>query len=130
MVMDLFVEVLDPEIEISRAKHIHNPRDLRFPRKGPSHAPAPTADHTLLASLLIGVPQSPEMTLAEIQKLTLLDAAQSSSMMRINRIQNMRHPNLRQHAVPRSKNLTNHVRPASSQSACCLIWTYHVPAIR
>ena len=103
MVMDLFVEVLDPEIEISLAKHIHSPRDLRFPRKRPTHAPALTVDHTLLASLLIGVPQSPEMKLAEIQKLTLLDAAQSSSMMRINRIQNMRHPNLRQLRSPDPK---------------------------
>ena len=58
-----------------------------------------------------GVPQTPEMALAEAKKLFRFNTTQASRPMRADRIHDTRHPNLRQHAVLRSKNRTNHVLP-------------------
>ena len=75
------------------------------------YPPAPTVNQPILPALLESVAQAPEMALAEPKKLARFDTTQASRPMRSNRIQNTRHPNLRQHAVLRSKNRTNHVLP-------------------
>jgi hypothetical protein len=51
------------------------------------------------------------MTLAHPKKLASLNTTQTLRTMRPERIQNTRHPNLRQHAILRSKNRTNHLLP-------------------
>jgi hypothetical protein len=76
-----------------------------------THPPAATVEQTILPALLESIPQTPEMALAEPKKLYRFDPTQASRTMRTDRIQNARHPNLRQHVGLRSKNRTNHLLP-------------------
>ena len=108
---DLLVEVFDPKVEITGTEHLRHPCGLRFVSCSGAHPSAPTVDQPILPAILKGVPQTPEMALAEAKKLSRFNTAQASRPMRTDRIQNTRHPNLRQHAVLRSKNRTNHVLP-------------------
>ena len=108
---DLLVEVLGREIEIPRSKHLRQPLRFRIGNSRRTHPTSPTVDQPLLATILIGVPQPTEMTLAQSQQLPSFHAAQSSRSMRPYRIQYTRHPNLRQHVISRSKNRTNHALP-------------------
>ncbi len=83
---------------------------------GDTTTPSSTVDQPVLPALLESVAQTPEMTLAEPKKLSRFDTTQASRAMRIDRIQNTRHPNIRQHAVFRSKNRTKHVLPKTDIS--------------
>ena len=108
---DLFVEVFDPKIEITGTEHLRHPCGFRLVRCAGAHPSAPTVDQPILPALLESVAQAPETALAEPKKLSSFDTTQASRPMRTDRIQNSRHPNLRQHATLRSKNRTNHVLP-------------------
>ena len=114
---DLLVEVLGCEIEIPRPKHLRQPLRFRVRNPRPTHPSSPMVDQPLLATILVGVPQPTEMTLAQSQQLPSFHATQSSCSMRPYRIQNTRHPNLRQHRISRSK---------TGQTTRYLIRTYHL----
>ena len=108
---DPLVEVLGRKIEIPRAKHPRHPLRFRVGNASRTHPTAPTINQPFLAPIRAGVPQPTEMPLAQSQKLACLHTAQPSRAMRPDRIRHPRHPNLRQHAILRSKNRTNHVLP-------------------
>ena len=63
------MEVFDPKVEIKGTEYLRYPCGLPFVSCAGANPSAPTVDQLILPAILKGVPQTPEMALAEAKKL-------------------------------------------------------------
>jgi hypothetical protein len=97
---ELLVEVLHRQIEVARAELLQHPLDAVERHAAPRDPAAPPVDQALRALGLVALPQAPEMPLAHAQHLRRLHAAQRPAPPPADRLDDPRHPYLRQHPIP------------------------------
>jgi hypothetical protein len=97
---ELLVKVLHREVEVARAELLQHPLDA-VDRHPPARDPAaPPVDQPLRPFGLVAIAQAAEVPLAHPQHLRRFQAAQRPAPPSADRLDDPRHPYLRQHPTP------------------------------
>src|ERR671927_1675721 len=112
LLLEFLVEVLDREIGVARSVLLEDPLDAVQRGAAGRGSPAASVDDALGAFGVIAVAQAAKVSLAHPQQFGCLKAAQFTSVIAPDRIDNPGHSHLRQHAIPPAPNRTDRVLPS------------------